>query len=150
MRPTALAAVAGGQAAGWLLAERLTTGRLLAVDRSRVAVERTAARNAAHLASGRLTVRQGALAELDPAPQSLDRAFAINVNLFWVARPDRELAVLHRALRPDGTVHILYGAAGPTGADRITDAVSTALREHGFTDVTTTTAAAGIGVSARR
>lgn len=44
----------------------------------------------------------GRLLAIDRSP-----AFAINVNLFWVRRPDRELAVLDRALRPGGMLHIL-------------------------------------------
>ncbi len=132
-----------------LICERLITGRLLAVDRSAVAIQRTAHRNATHLASGRLVVRQCALDSLTVPPHSFDKALTLNVNLFWVTNPCRELAVLSRALRPGGTLHVLYGAAGPTAGDRVTEAVSTALRAHGFTDVQNISASAGIGVSAR-
>lgn len=59
------------------------------------------------------------------------------------------MRVLRQALRPGGTLHILYGATSPTAADRITEAVSTALGANGFTDVAAVSAAAGIGVSAR-
>jgi SAM-dependent methyltransferase len=139
----------GPGVAAALVCERLDTGGLLAVDRSPVAIKRTAQRNAAHLASGRLAVRESALDALVVPPHCLDTAFAINVNLFWVRRPDRELAVLGRALRPDGILHVLYGAARPTAAERVTSTVSTALRTHGFTAVTISMEEFGIGVSAR-
>jgi len=132
-----------------LVCERLTTGRLLAVDRSPVAFERTARRNAAHLAAGRLALAQCALDALTVPPGSVDKAFALNVNLFWVADPHRELEVLRTALRPRGLLHILYGAAGPTAADRVTHAVSTALHRHGFTEVTIIGERSGIGVTGR-
>lgn len=132
-----------------LVCERLTAGRLLAVDRSSVAIERTAERNAEHLASGRLDLLQSPLDALTVAPSSIDTAFAINVNLFWVASPRRELAVLRQALRPGGTLHVLYGAAGPADADRVTGTVSAALRAHGFTHVAITDADARFGVLAR-
>lgn len=138
-----------GVAAG-LVCERLESGTLLAIDRSSVAIGRTGQRNAAHLASGRLTVRECALDALVVAPHSIDKAFAVNVNVFWTRRPDRELAVLSQALRPDGVLHVLYGSAGPTGAERVTSSVSTALRSHGFTAVTISGGEFGFGVLARR
>ena len=137
-----------GVSAG-LICERLTTGRLLAVDRSAVAAERTAQRNAEQVAAGRLTVEQCDLDALDVPADSFDKALTLNVNLFWVKDPEQELAVLRRALRPGGVLHILYGT-GPTGGARVTEAVSTALHSNGFTDVTTIDAEAGFGVSARR
>ncbi|MBA3290225.1 MAG: class I SAM-dependent methyltransferase [Actinobacteria bacterium] len=142
--------VGGGPGvAAALVCERLTTGQLVAVDRSRIATERIAQRNTAHMASGRLTVQQCSLAALTVPHRSFDKAFAINVNLFWVADPSRELQVLSRALRPSGVLYILFGTSGPTGADRITGPIGAALHEHGFTDVTVVTADAGIGVTAR-
>ena len=131
-----------------LICARLVTGRLLAVDRSAVAVARTSARNADHLASGRLAVRQCALDALDVPPDSFDKALTLNVNLFWTSDPRRELDVLSRALRPGGTLHVLFGA-GPTGGGEVTPVVSAALHAAGFTDVTPVSAAAGSGVSAR-
>jgi len=132
-----------------LICARLTTGRLLAVDRSAVAVERTRRRNAEHLTCDRLTVRHCALDALVVEPHTIDKVLALDVNLFWTTSPDRELAILRRALRPDGVLHVLYGSAGPTAAGRVTDAVAAGLRAHGFTDVTVRSAAAGTGVSAR-
>jgi ubiquinone/menaquinone biosynthesis C-methylase UbiE len=104
----------GPGVAAALVCERLTTGRLVAVDRSRIATERIAKRNTAHMDSGRLSVQQCSLAALAVPPRSFDKAFAINVNLFWVADPSRELQVLSRALRPSGVLYILFGAGGPT------------------------------------
>lgn len=137
-----------GVSAG-LVCERLTTGQLLAVDRSAVAIERTVRRNATHVASGRLAVQRCELHALDVSNRNFDKVFAINVNLFWVADPERELAVLTAALRPAGVLHIFYGPAGPTPPDRIIDAVSTALRTHGFRSVRVIRAPSGTGISAR-
>lgn len=137
-----------GVAAG-LACDRLRTGRLLAIDRSAVAVRRTAERNAAHVASGRLVVRQSSLEALQVPPAHFDKAFAINVNLFWVRDPSRELDVLRRGLCPHGVLHVAYGANGPTSADRVTSSVAAALARAGFTDVTITTGDAAIGISGR-
>jgi len=118
----------GPGVAAALVCPRLSTGQLLVVDRSPVAVRRTIHRNAAHVTSGRLSVQECPLAALAVPPDTFDKAFAINVNLFWVADPSRELEVLRRALRPGGALYVLYGAAGPTAGDRITDPMAGALR----------------------
>lgn len=131
-----------------LVCRRLGGGHLVAVDRSAVAVERTARRCAEHLAAGRLTVVRGPLAGLVLPDGGLDAAFAVDVNVFWTGPAERELAVLRAALRPGGRLHLLWGA-GPTGAERVTSALAAALPAHAFADVVVLHDAAGTGVSAR-
>lgn len=125
----------GPGVAAALVCARLDTGRLLAVDRSPVAVARTAERNASHVDAGRLEVRQSALDGLDVPDGSFDKAFCVNVNVFWVAAdPAKELTVLRNALRPGGTLYVLYGD-GPTEFGRVTPVIAQALRANGFTGV---------------
>ncbi len=62
--------------------------------------------------------------------------------------PAPELAVLHRALRPGGRLHLLYGR-GPTGPARITATLAARLAGHGFLDVVVRDGADGCSVSAR-
>jgi SAM-dependent methyltransferase len=123
---------APGVAAG-LVCRRLTTGRLLAVDRSPLAVARATARNAGYVADGVLEVRRCTPAELRVS--GLDRAFSVDVDVFWAGRAEPELTALHRALRPGGRLFPLYGA-GPGDGERITRTVAAALTRHGFTGVT--------------
>jgi SAM-dependent methyltransferase len=137
----------GPRVAAALVCARLTTGRLVAVDRSPVAVERTTRRNADAVADGRLTVLRAELAELDLPARSVDAAVTVNVNLFWTADPARELAVLRDVLRPGGRVLVLYDR-GPAEADRRTGAVAEALSAHGFAEVEVVRSAAGVGVRA--
>lgn len=124
----------GPGVAAALICDRLETGHLLAIDRSPVAVQRTADRNASHVDAGRLEVRQSALDDLEVPAASLDKAFCVNVNLFWVRDPAAELTVLRRALRPGGILYILYGD-GPTGEDRVTPVIVEAMERNGFTGV---------------
>ncbi len=137
----------GAGVAASLVCARLRTGRLLAVDRSPVAVDRTARRNAVHVAAGRLAVRRSELHAL-AVTGDFDAAYAIDVNVFWTRHPGPELMVLARALRPAGRLFVLYGRGGPTPADRVTAAVATALRLGGFIDVTVLAGDGGFGVSA--
>jgi SAM-dependent methyltransferase len=139
----------GPGVAAALLCARLTTGQLLAVDRSATAVERTRLRNAEHLAAGRLRVEQAALAGLALPPGRLDQVLCLDVNLFWTGPAARELAVVHAGLRPGGRLHVLYGT-GPTGADRVAPAVAAALTAAGFSPVEVLTDPRGSGVTGVR
>jgi ubiquinone/menaquinone biosynthesis C-methylase UbiE len=140
----------GPGVAAALVCERLTTGSLIAIDRSAVAVDRTLRRCAEHVDAGLLDVRQTPLAALELPPASLDKAFAIDVNLFWVKQADQELELLHRVLRPGGTLSLLYDSVGPTCADRVVGPISRSLHQYGFDAVQTVTGHGGHGVTGRR
>lgn len=118
-----------GVAAG-LVAARLNHGHVLAIDRSASAVAQAAARNAAHIATGRLTVEQVALADFD-AGEPFDVAFGVNVNAFWTGAAETECAVLAGNIAPGGAVHLVYEV--PTGRDlgTIQPAIAN-LQRHGF------------------
>jgi hypothetical protein len=70
----------GPGAAAALVAERLTSGQLTAIDRSATAIARAAARNAGHLASGRLVLEQVSLADFR-TEQPFHKSFGVNVNV---------------------------------------------------------------------
>ncbi|WP_258725261.1 class I SAM-dependent methyltransferase [Cellulomonas sp. NS3] len=144
-----------GVSAG-LICAALTTGRLLAVDRSPTATRATAERNAPHVEAGRLAVLGRALADLDPADVTgalggrVDVALTVDVNVFWVDDAPAEAAVLHRVLSPGAVLHVLYGAGGPTPADRVVPRVRAALGGAGFVDLADVAEPPGFGVRARR
>lgn len=141
--------VGGGTGvAAALLCPLLDRGHLLVLDRSAVAVRRNRERNAAHLAAGRLAVQETDLAAAELPAGAFDQAFAVDVNLFWVRDPRPDLAVLHRALRPGGRIHLLWGT-GPGAVERTTTAAAAGLAGSGFTDVVVLAGPAGRGVSAR-
>ena len=144
-----LEAGCGPGVAASLICARLTTGSLLAVDRSAVAVRRTAERNAAFVAAGRLTVRTAALDTLTVEPV-FDVAFTINVNVFWTRPHGPELGILAAALRPGGRLLVLYGAAGPTTGERVTGPITAAMAAAGLTDVRVVRDDDGLGVIAQR
>jgi ubiquinone/menaquinone biosynthesis C-methylase UbiE len=138
----------GPGVAAMLVCERLTTGRLLALDRSAVATGRTVRRCAGHVAAGRLEVRTGELDALDVPDGSFDAAFGIDVNLFWTRSPGSETALLRRVLRPGGALHVCYGEV-PGGADKVTGPVSAALDAAGFEGIAVRRGPDGVAISAR-
>ncbi|MBO1751732.1 class I SAM-dependent methyltransferase [Actinotalea sp. BY-33] len=135
-----------------LLTPRLTTGTMLAIDRSTVAVTRARRRNEEHLLDGRLELRESTLADLEVPAGSFALAFSIDVNLFWTGEARDELTVLHRCLAPDAVLAVLYGPGpgGATSATRHLERVATNLARHGFAIEQRPATARGSGVIARR
>jgi SAM-dependent methyltransferase len=117
-----------------LLCERLSGGRLIAIDRSSAMVAAARARNRACIVAGRATVRRMALADADFDPGTFDRAIAVNINVFWL-EPAAELKVLRSILRPRGVLCLVYQPPAASKIERITQACSGFLRAHGFADL---------------
>lgn len=123
----------GPGAGAELICERLTgKGRLFAIDRSESGVDRTRRRNAQHVESGRLIVRQIDLATLRVPVKRLTKVFAFNVNLFWVRGCASEVDLLHQKLLPGGQIFLFYEANRPELVPTIVKNASAALVAGGF------------------
>ena len=123
----------GGGHAVTLLCERLRRGRVTAIDRSSVQVERARDRNAAWIAAGRARIEQLALAD---APTALgrarfDRILAINVNAFWT-EPGPSVAALAALLAPTGRVHLVWEPPSPARAREMQRDVPSLLAAAGL------------------
>jgi SAM-dependent methyltransferase len=121
-----------------LICERLAGGRIIAIDRSATAIGRAEKRNAAHVAAGKAVLRRVALEELQPADvlaggERLDKVFALNVNLFWVRSPAKELELIKRLLRPGGALYLFYGYGGRGRPQpKVPGVLAEHLTGHGF------------------
>lgn len=101
----------GPGAAARAIARRIGNGHILAIDRSPKAVRQALAASADEIASGRMSVRQSAVEELELAPGEppFDLAFAIRVGALDGRHPElqeRALRNLARALVPNGRLFI--------------------------------------------
>lgn len=132
-----------------LVCERLVDGHITAIDRSAIAIERAARRNAAAVATGRAVLLHRDLVGLSLPVRAFDTAFAVDVNHFWTHAAAAEVAELRRALRPGGVLHLGYDAPGHRQAGRAVEAVAAALTAGGFPTVTTSTAPGLVVVSGR-
>ena len=117
--------------------ERLVGGRIVAIDRSATAIGRATRRNAGQVASGKAVLRTLALEGLRPADVLQDgerfhKVFAMNVNLFWVRNPTRELDLIRRLLRPGGALFLFYGYGEPSAAPMVPAVLTDHLTEAGF------------------
>jgi SAM-dependent methyltransferase len=94
----------GNGLAASLIAPRLTSGRILAIDRSAKAIALAERRNRAHIDAGVAAFRVATPAELWEAGangERFDVSFAVNVNAFWL-QSERTLPPLHSLLAPGG------------------------------------------------
>ncbi len=115
-----------------LICQRLSTGKLFAIDRSESGVDRTKRRCARFVESGRLSVRQIDLATLRVPVKRLHKVFAFNVNLFWVRGCADEVALLHERVLPGGAVYLFYETTQPELVPNIVRKASASLQEGGF------------------
>src|SRR4051795_12364731 len=92
-----------------LVCERLTSGRITAIDSSTKMIEMAANRNRDHVARGRAVLKTAALEEADFEDERFDKVFAFNVAPFWL-EPKKALGIVGRQLSPDGAVYLFWDA----------------------------------------
>lgn len=112
-----------------LICERLTGGRITAIDRSATAIDAATRRNAANVAAGKAVFDTVSLEALLPDGDRFDPVFAINVNLFWTRSPAVELDLIRRLLAPRGVLYLFYDAPSASKAATLTETMA----EFGFT-----------------
>src|SRR3954470_22928690 len=80
-----------------LICERLTSGRITAIDRSQKMIEMAARRNREHIAAGRAALKTAALEKAAFGDEQFDKVFAFNVAPFWL-QPKEALAIVRQQL----------------------------------------------------
>jgi ubiquinone/menaquinone biosynthesis C-methylase UbiE len=143
----------GGGVAISLICEQLGEGRILAIDRSPVMVDRATKRNEQHVASGKAAIQLAELEDLELPEGSFTKIFAVNVNLFWVRSPATELEIARRLLRPGGALFLFYDAPSKSKVKTIAERLVTTLADLGLPATNVETGRAGsspvLGVVAR-
>jgi SAM-dependent methyltransferase len=126
-----------------LVCGQLATGRITAIDRSAIAIQRATKRNAKHVAAGKAVFQQLDLANVDLVRRALtgqhfDKVYAVNVNLFWARPADAELQLIKDLLRPGGVLQLVYETPSKEQTSRVAKAVTAALANRGFATAVTT------------
>jgi cyclopropane fatty-acyl-phospholipid synthase-like methyltransferase len=116
----------------------LTTGKITALDRSATMVRLARQRNREHISSGKAAVHAVALEETNLGPDRFDKIFAINVSLFWIRSPAKELDLVRAWLRPDGSLYLFYEPPDRSRLRGIAERLAAALTDNGFTTTITT------------
>ena len=98
----------GHGAAVSLVCERLTSGRITAIDRSQKMIEMAARRNREHVAGGGAVLKTVALEKADFGDERFDKVFAFKRRPSW--QPKEALGIVRRHLAPDGAVYLFWDA----------------------------------------
>lgn len=138
-------------------ARTVTTGHLAGIDPSEVMLQIARRRNAAALRRGRMDLKLGVSEALPWADRRFDKAYAVHTIYFW-PRPERELAEIHRVLKPGGRLVLGFRPAEDPGfaanfpaevyAIRPVAEVERLLSSVGFARVETLSKPAGRGLLA--
>ncbi|MEO3745546.1 class I SAM-dependent methyltransferase [Plantactinospora sp. B5E13] len=115
-----------------LIADRLTTGRIVAIDRATTMTRLATERNARHIRSGRAEIRCAEFESVDLPHRYFTKIFAVNVNLFWLGAGARQIDRMRSLLAPGGRLYVfgerptsVHPAANLTSTERL-------LRSQGF------------------
>jgi SAM-dependent methyltransferase len=92
-----------------LVCEKLTTGTIVAIDRSPKMIEMAARRNRGYAEAGRALLEAVALEDADLGRRRFDKVFAFNVAPFWL-EPEAALGVVRKHLAKDGTFYLFWDA----------------------------------------
>ncbi len=130
--------------------QRLTTGSILAIDRSASAVARATQRNAAYIVRGVARVEAVDLADLLVPARRFDTVFAINVNLLGTAQEVGLAQIIRRVLRPSGRFLLCYEQPSPARLAERASRVSDHLRRVGLATTVDWPAPSRICVTATR
>lgn len=98
-------------------ARAVTEGRLAGVDPSEVMMQIARRRNAEALRAGRMELKLGMSHHLPYEDAAFNKAYAVHTIYFW-ARPERDLAEIHRVLRPGGRLVLGYRPGEDAGFAR--------------------------------
>jgi cyclopropane fatty-acyl-phospholipid synthase-like methyltransferase len=120
-----------GTAIGYVC-DRLTTGSILAIDRSASAVARATQRNAAYIARGLARIEAVDLANLRVSARRFHTVFAINVNLLRTADEGGLAQLVRRVLRPSGRFVLCYEQPSAARLAERASRVSDSLRAAGL------------------
>ncbi|MEQ4303946.1 class I SAM-dependent methyltransferase [Plantactinospora sp. B6F1] len=115
-----------------LVASRLESGRIVAIDRAATMARVATERNARHIRAGTAEIRYAEFASVDLPTRYFTKIFAVNVNLFWLGAAAQQIDRMRSLLAPGGKLYVFGerpGSAHPTAHLGSTERL---LRAHGF------------------
>ncbi|MCG5462825.1 class I SAM-dependent methyltransferase [Micromonospora sp. MED01] len=122
----------GRGAAVSLVADQLTTGRIVAIDRAATMVRLATERNLSHIDAGRAEIRRAGFESADLPTDHFTKIFAVNVSLFWLGDAAQQIARVRSLLAPGGRLYVV--GERPTEAHATANLAATELllETHGF------------------
>ncbi|MBT1703397.1 SAM-dependent methyltransferase [Chryseosolibacter indicus] len=92
-----------------LIASKLNSGSIMAIDRSDGMISKAVLRNEAYIKTKRVRFKETALSRFS-STRVFNKIFCFNINIFWTNKEvDREMEIIRKHLTPAGTFYIFYG-----------------------------------------
>ena len=89
-----------------LVCQKLTTGSILAIDRSQKMIDTATKRNQHFVDAGKAHLRCLTLEDGDFEGKHFNKIFAIRVN-FFIQKPQEQLTKIKELLKPNGTLYLI-------------------------------------------
>lgn len=124
----------GTGVAAELILQRLTSGRLTAIDRSAAAIKAAERRNRAYIESGKARFLNVALEQAELAGERFDKVLAVHVNRFWL-KPVGESDLWRPLLKPGAVVCLVYQPPSGQSTQRVAGVCSEYFHKSGFSEV---------------
>lgn len=112
-----------------LICQRLTTGSIVAIDRSPKMIDAASRRNAAYPNASFVTAE---LHEADLTGRRFDKILAIHLPVLLRGEPTRELAIIRDALTPGGQLFVSYQPLDPAHIESTVDKLTKEFAQHGM------------------
>lgn len=114
-----------------LVCEKLVSGKITAIDRSKTMIQMASRRNQSHIDAGKATFQHAALREADFSNERFNKIFAIHVNLVR-EQPSRELAIISELLLPEGALYLCNQPPLTNQVEELANRTVKALEDHNF------------------
>ena len=112
---------------------RLTSGKIIGIDRSGTAIAKAIDRNQKTIASGTATFVNTALLTFSSPGIKYDKIFCFNINLFWTQKSiSHEMRVIRSHLKKKGSLYVLYGPMAAGNFEKISTLVAENLGKEKF------------------
>ena len=115
-----------------LISDKLSTGRLTAIDRSEKMVAAATRSNRQLIGSGRAEVLHKDLLDSALSASQFDKIFLFNINVFWMDPAD-ELAEIRRLLKPRGRFYLFHQPPPGHILSEFEKEFRANFEKHGFT-----------------
>jgi ubiquinone/menaquinone biosynthesis C-methylase UbiE len=90
-----------------LIANKLHSGSITAIDRSGSMIKMASKRNGAFIRDGKVQFLTGEFSEAIFGKSVFDKILAFNVNFFW-KNPDKEMEIIRHSLKPGGQLYVFF------------------------------------------
>lgn len=114
-----------------LIVDRLSDGKITAIDSSSKMIQVAEKKNATHILNGKVEFVHGKLSHVELNESRFNKIFAVNVNLFWMDAA-RDLAIVKECLLPGGSVYIFNQPPVSNKIADISERTQNNLLQSGF------------------